>query len=76
MQFVTIPLPLAVLILIILAISFVWSFRLARKLDKAYEDYDVLYKSYKHINQLIENLENSNDLDKLSVQYNWKSKSK
>jgi len=48
MQFVTIPLPLAVLILIILALSFVWSFRLAKRLDKAYDDYDRLYHSYKH----------------------------
>jgi hypothetical protein len=48
MQFVTIPLPLAILILIILALSFVWSFRLAKKLDKAYDDYDRLYHSYKH----------------------------
>ena len=59
MTFVSIPLALAVLILTILALSFAWSFRLAHKLDKSYDDYDVLYKSYKHINQLLENIDNS-----------------
>ena len=49
MQFVTIPLPLALLVLAVLAISFVWSFRLAKKLDKAYDDYDNLHDSYKHL---------------------------
>jgi len=49
MTFVSIPVALAVLILIILALSFVWSFRLAKKLDKAYEDYDNLHDSYKHL---------------------------
>jgi len=48
MTFVTLPLSLVVLVLIILAISFIWSFRLAKKLDKAYDDYDRLYHSYKH----------------------------
>ena len=49
MQFVTIPLPLALGILFVLAVSFVWSFRLAKKLDKAYDDYDNLHDSYKHL---------------------------
>ena len=49
MQFVTIPLSLALLVLAVLAISFVWSFRLAKKLDKAYDDYDNLHDSYKHL---------------------------
>jgi hypothetical protein len=49
MQFVTIPLPLALLVLAVLAISFVWSFRLAKKLDKAYDDYDNLHDSYKQL---------------------------
>ena len=49
MQFVTIPLPLALLVLAVLAISFVWSFRLAKKLDKAYDDYDNLHNSYKQL---------------------------
>ena len=48
MTFVSIPVALAVLILVILALSFAWSFRLAHKLDKAYDDYDRLYHSYKH----------------------------
>ena len=48
MQFVTIPLPLALGLLFLLAVSFLWSFRLAKKLDKAYDDYDRLYHSYKH----------------------------
>jgi hypothetical protein len=63
MQFVTIPLPLALLVLAVLAVSFVWSFRLAKKLDKAYDDYDSLWK------------EVQDDLLKKSVQYNWKTKS-
>ena len=49
MQFVTIPLPLALALLFVLAVSFVWSFRLAKKLDKAYNDYDNLHDSYKHL---------------------------
>ena len=49
MQLVTIPLPLALGILFILAVSFLWSFRLAKKLDKAYDDYDNLHDSYKHL---------------------------
>jgi len=48
MTFVTLPLSLVVLVLIILALSFVWSFRLAKKLDKAYDDYDNLWKVYKN----------------------------
>ncbi len=49
MTFVSIPVALAVLILTILALSFAWSFRLAHKLDKAYDDYDNLHDSYKHL---------------------------
>ena len=49
MTFVTLPLSLVVLVLIILAVSFLWSFRLAKKLDKAYDDYDNLHDSYKHL---------------------------
>jgi hypothetical protein len=49
MQFVTIPLPLALALLFVLAVSFVWSFRLAKKLDKSYDDYDNLHDSYKHL---------------------------
>ena len=49
MQFVTIPLPLALALLFVLAVSFVWSFRLAKKLDKAYDDYENLHDSYKHL---------------------------
>jgi len=49
MTFVSIPLALAVLILTILALSFAWSFRLAYKLDKSYDDYDNLYDSYKQL---------------------------
>ena len=49
MTFVTLPLSLVVLVLIILTLSFVWSFRLAKKLDKDYDDYDNLHDSYKHL---------------------------
>lgn len=46
MTFVSIPLALAVLILTILALSFAWSFRLAHKLDKAYDDYDRVWELF------------------------------
>jgi len=49
MTFVSIPVALAVLILTILALSFAWSFRLAHKLDKAYEDYDLLHAHFKNL---------------------------
>ena len=92
MTFVTLPLSLVVLVLIILAVSFLWSFRLAKKLDKAYDDYDNLWKVYKNTeDKLDKKVEDYNALNcvykelhkelqkaiaKQSVQYNWKAKSK
>ena len=39
-EFISVPLPLAILILTILALSFIWSFRLAIKLDKLQAESD------------------------------------
>jgi len=39
-EFISVPLPLAILILTILALSFIWSFRLAIKLDRLQAESD------------------------------------
>ena len=39
-EFISVPLPLAIFILTILALSFIWSFRLAIKLDKLQAESD------------------------------------
>ena len=39
-EFISVPLPLAILILTILALSFIWSFRLSIKLDKLQAESD------------------------------------
>ena len=39
-EFISVPLQLAILILTILALSFIWSFRLAIKLDKLQAESD------------------------------------
>ena len=39
-EFISVPLPLAILILTILALSFIWSFRLAIKLDRLQSESD------------------------------------
>ena len=43
-EFISIQLPVAVLILIVLALSFAWSFRLAYKLDRLQEEFDEVWK--------------------------------
>ena len=39
-EFISVPLPLAILILTILALSFIWAFRLAIKLDRLQAESD------------------------------------
>ena len=43
-EFISVPLPLAILILTILALSFIWSFRLAIKLDRLQAESDERIK--------------------------------
>ena len=58
-EFISVPLPLAILILTILALSFIWSFRLAIKLDRLQSESD------KRIEQLQKGIIDTRDDDSL-----------
>jgi len=58
-EFISVPLPLAILILTILALSFIWSFRLAIKLDRLQDESD------KRIEQLQKGIIDTRDDDSL-----------